>query len=129
MVLLPGLLSDWGRSSSFTITRQVKLVSLVLRGERVREELVGEGELMEIQPPADMAVSSLSSQVKENSNFPLSTTAVSTMAEHVRVTYPTPPATRGLEGAERDTEGEETATHNYRSEHYTSRSSDIKLKK
>ena len=76
---------------------------------------------MEIRPPADMAVSSLSSQVKENSKFPLSTTAVSTIAEHTRVTSPTPPATRGPEGTERDTEGAGTATHNYRSEHYTSR--------
>ena len=66
---------------------------------------------MEIRPPADMAVSSLSSQVKENSKFPVSTTAVSTMAEHVRVTSPTPPATRGPEGAERDTEGAGTTTH------------------
>ena len=88
----------------------------------MREELVGEGELMEIRPPADMAASSLSSQVKENTKFPLSTTAVSTMAEHVRVTSPTPPATRGPEGTERDTEGAETAKHNYRSENYTSRS-------
>ena len=77
----------------------------------MREELEGEGKSKEIRPPAITFISFLSSQVKENTKFPVSTTAVSTMAEHVRVTSPIPPATSGPEGTERDTEGAVTETH------------------
>ena len=104
MVLLTDSLSDRVFPLTLAVTWQVKMVSMVLRGERVREELVGEGELMEIRPSAEMDVLTLSSQVKENSKFLLSIISVSTSAEHVRVVSPSTPATRGPEGAERDTE-------------------------
>ena len=79
----------------------------------MREVLEGEGKLIELRPPVITFILFLSSQVKENTKFPVSTTAVSTMAEHVRVTSPTPPATRGPEGTEtdKDTQGAETVTH------------------
>ena len=44
MVLLTSSLSPSRLSLSSTITRQVKLVSMVLRGERVRKELIGDLE-------------------------------------------------------------------------------------
>ena len=85
------------------MTVQVKLVSVVLRGERVREEEVeGEGLVlvMVILPPASKVRPLLSCQVKAYSMSPTSTRVLSTMAEQVRVTSPTPPAMRGPGGTD-----------------------------
>ncbi len=94
---------------------QVKLVSVVLRGERVREEEEeGEGPvlLMVMRPPDTKATAFLSCQVKAYSMSPASTTVLFTMAEQVRVTAPTPPAIRGPGDTERRREGGETAHRN-----------------
>ena len=87
-------------------------VSVVPRGERVSmvELEVGDA-LMEIRPPSTMIIFSLSLQEKENSKSPLSTTLKSKLAIQVRVTSPTPPATRESERTESDTVGAETAAN------------------
>ena len=43
---------------------------MVLSGERVMVEQLGEGEVVEIRLSADMVTLFLSSQVKINANFP-----------------------------------------------------------
>ena len=97
---------------SVAVTIQVKLVSVVLRGERVRvEEGVGEGPgfVMEMRPSDNNSEPSLSCQLKEYCMSPSSTTVLFTMAEQVRVTSSTPPAIRGPGDTVRDTRGGETA--------------------
>ena len=87
-------------------------VSVVPRGERVSMvELEMGDELMEIRPPSTMIIFSLSLQEKENSKSPLSTTLKSKLAIQVRVTSPTPPATRESERTESDKVGAETAAN------------------
>ena len=106
-----GLASSWPCLSA-TVTEQEMLVSVVPRGERVSmAELEVGDELMEIRPPATMIIFSLSLQEKENSKSPLSTRLRSILAIQVRVTSPTPPATKMSERTERDTVGAETAAN------------------
>ena len=108
----PGELDSSWSCLSATITVQEMFVSVVARGEResLAELEVGD-ELMEIRPPATMIILSLSLQEKENSKSPLSTTLTSRLATQVRVTSPTPPATRESERTERDTVGAETSAN------------------
>ncbi len=93
-----------------TVTPHVKLVSAVLRGERVRVEK-GRGErergagMMVVRPPDTMMLPSLFSQTKLYCKFP---PAWSTMAEQLRVVSPTSPATRGPGSTDIDTTGVET---------------------
>ena len=95
MDLDPGALGSSVFCLSDTTAVQEKEVSVVLRGERVSiEELEVEDELMEILPPVNMIIFSLSLQEKENSKSPLSTTLRSRLARQVRVTSPIPPATK-----------------------------------
>ncbi len=112
MDVTPGSLGTSVSSITVMTTAHVKLVSAVLRGERVRvEDWEGEGAVVEmmVRPP-DTIVLSLSRQVKAYCIVPRFTTALSTMAMQVRVVSPTPPATRGESGArERVTTGVETA--------------------
>ena len=99
-------------STSVAVAIQVKLVSVVLRGERVRvEEGMGEGPgfVMRMRPPDTKSEPFLSCQLKEYCMSPSSTTVLSTMAEQVRVTSSTPPAIRGPGDTVRDTRGGETA--------------------
>ena len=106
--LLPMNLSP----TSVAAAIQVKLVSVVLRGERVRvEEGMGEGLgfVMRMRPPDTKSEPFLSCQLKEYCMSPSSTTVLSTMAEQVRVTSSTPPAIRGPGDTVRDTRGGETA--------------------
>ena len=88
------LASSWSCLSA-TVTEQEMFVSEMPRGERVSmAELEVGDELMEIRPPATIVIFSLSLQEKENTMCPLSTTLRSRLAIQVRVTSPTPPATR-----------------------------------
>ena len=112
MDLFPDSLAFSLSSLSATTTEQVMVVSVVLRGEKMSiEELEVEEELMEIRPPADMTISSESLQEKENTKSPLSTTLKSRLAEQVRVTSSTPPATKESLRTVRDTVGAETAAN------------------
>ena len=91
----PGGLASSRCCLSATTTEQEMFVSVVARGERVSmAELEVVDEWMEIRPPSTMIIFSLSLQKKENSKSPLSTTLRSRLATQVRVTSPTPPATR-----------------------------------
>ena len=94
---------------SFTATLHVKLVYMVVRGERVREEkaVVLEDWLMMIRSPDTISTPALSRQVKEyKMSCCVSTTVRSNRAEHVRVTSSVPPARRGPVGVTtRDTVG------------------------
>ena len=79
-------------------TVHVKLVSIVVRGERVREEkaVVLEDWLMVIRSPDTISTPALSRQVKEyKMSCCVSTRVRSNRAEHVRVMSSAPPATRG----------------------------------
>ena len=107
-----GLLSIKKLLASVTVAIQVKLVSVVLRGDRVRvEEGMGEGPgfVMRMRPPDTKSEPFLSCQLKEYCMSPSSTTVLSTMAEQVRVTSSTLPAIRGPGDTVRDTRGGETA--------------------
>ena len=98
--------------ATLTSTVHVKLVSMVVRGERVREEkaVVLEDWLMVIRLPDTISTSSLSRQVKENKMFSCVSTIVrSNRAKHVRVTSSAPPARRGPERPGKDTAGVGTA--------------------
>ena len=97
---------------SATVTLHVNMVSMVLRGERARIEFVEkDGELIEIRPLEDMVLFSLSLQMKENINSPLSTTSRSSMVEQMIITSFTIPATKDSEKTERDTSGAETTAN------------------
>ena len=112
VALDPGALASSCICLSATVTEQEMFVSVVPRGERVSmAELEMRDELMEIRPPAAMIIFSLSLHEKENSKSPLSTTSRSRLAIQVRVTSPTPPATRVSERTERDRVGEGTAAN------------------
>ena len=91
----------------------VKLVSMVVRGERVREEkaVVLENWLMMIRSPDTISTPALSRQVKEyKMSCCVSTTVRSNRAEHVRVMSSAPPARRGpVDLTASDTVGAETA--------------------
>ena len=81
---------------SESITVHVKLVSVVLRGEMVREDEEEVDEVtMAVRAPDSMVVPSLSCQVKVYTTVPLSTFG-STPAEHCRTVFP--PATKGVPG-------------------------------
>ena len=91
----PGGLASRRFCLSATVTEQEMFVSVVPRGERVSmAELEVEDERMEIRPPSTMIIFSLSLQEKEYSKSPMSTTLRSRLAIQVRMTSPTPPATR-----------------------------------
>ena len=99
-------------AASVAAAMQVKIVSVVLRGERIRvEEGMGEGPGFAIlmRLPDTKSEPFLSCQLKKYCMSPTSTTVLSTMAEQVRVTSSTPPAIRGPEDTVRDTRGGETA--------------------
>ena len=107
-----GLLPINMLKASVAVAIQVKLVSVVLRGERVRvEEGMGEGPgfVMRMRPPDTKSDPLLSCQLKEYCMSPSSTTVLFTMAEQVRVTSSIPPAIRGPGDTVRDTRGGETA--------------------
>ena len=94
------------------VTIQVKLVSVVLRGERVRkEEGLGKepGFVMRMRPPDTKSEPFLSCQLKEYCMSPSSTTVLSTMAEQAIVRSITFPAIWGRGDTSRDTRGGETA--------------------
>ena len=106
-----GLASSWSCLSA-TVTEQEMFVSVVPRGERVSmAELEVGNKLMVIRLPATMIIFSLSLQEKENSKSPLSTMLKFRLAIQVRVTSPTPPATRESGRTERDTVGTGTAAN------------------
>ena len=112
MDLVPGALAASWSCLSSTVTEQMMLVSVVLRGERVSMvELEIVDVLMEIRPPMTKIILSLSFQEKVNSKSPLSTTLWFTLAIQVSVTSPTPPATRESARTERDTVGAGTAAN------------------
>ena len=94
---------------TLTATVHTKLVSMVVRGERVREEktVVLEDWLMVIRSPDTISTPALSRQVKEyKMSCCVSTKVRSNRAEHVRVMSSTPPAKRGPVGVIlRDTVG------------------------
>ena len=101
-----------GRSvfvGTLTATVHVKLVSMVVRGERVRGEkaVVLEDWLMVIRSPDTISTPALSRQVKEyKMSCCVSTTVRSNRAEHVRVMSSVPSARRGPWGVtSRDTVG------------------------
>ena len=104
-----GLLPINLMTASVAMTIQVKLVSVVLRGERVRVEVEGLGFVMRMRPPDTKSEPFLSCQLKEYCMSPTSTTLLFTMAEQERVTSSTPPAIRGPGDTVRDTRGGETA--------------------
>ena len=91
--------SAFALAGTLTATVHVKLVSMVVRGERVREEkaVVLEDWLVVIRSPDTISTSALSRQVKEYkmSSCSVSTTVRSNRAEHVRVMSSAPPAMRG----------------------------------
>ena len=105
----PGPLGNSVFCASVTATAHVKLVSTVLRGERVRvEEFVEEEIVMMVRPPDTIVLLSRSRQVKVKSRVPLST-ALFNIAEQLRIVSTIPPATTGELGAiETATMGEET---------------------
>ena len=94
--------------ATLTATMHVKLVSMVVRGERVREEkaVVLEDWLMVIRSPDTISTPALSCQVKEYKMPCVSTTVRSNRAEHLRVMSSALPVMRGpVDVTSRDTVG------------------------
>ena len=100
--------------ASVAVAIQVKLVSVVVRGERVRVEEEEEGPVLEMRmrPPDTKSEPLLSCQLKEYSMSPTSTTVLSTLALQVTMTSSIPPTIMGPWDTVRVTTGGETAGGN-----------------